>query len=143
MTFTTKTQKLSFSNGSSLMIIFYCEAMNHQSTGPKCVGLYSPLIEVNMKAERTKETFWVHSFDQGICTYVRVTLCTPEKGRLFPFPFFSKLHWKVAPPSLILLPILFVSLQHSALMSCPSYLAGKGESSLDCNVWCSFLLVFL
>ena len=41
---------------------------------------------------------------------VRVTLCTPEKGRL------------------VLLPILSVSLLHSsALTSGPSHLAGKGE----------------
>ena len=30
--------------------------------------------------------FWVHSFDQEICTYVRITLCTPEKRRFFPLP---------------------------------------------------------
>ena len=34
-------------------------------------------------------TFQVHSFDQGICTYVRVTLCAPEKQRLFPFSFHT------------------------------------------------------
>ena len=24
-------------------------------------------------------TLWVHSFDQEICVYVRITVCTPEK----------------------------------------------------------------
>ena len=72
--------------------------------------------------------FQVHSFDQGICTYVWVTLCTPEKGRLFPFPFLNFTSRYVAsPPSLILLTILSVFLLHSAVMSHPSYLAGKGE----------------
>ena len=37
----------------------------------------------------TDDTVRVSSFDQGICTYVQVTLCTPEKGRLFPFFFCS------------------------------------------------------
>ena len=32
------------------------------------------------------DTFWLCSFDQGICTYVWVTLCTLEKNQLFPLP---------------------------------------------------------
>ena len=33
------------------------------------------------------DSFQVHSFDQGICTYVWVTGCAPEKGKIFPFLF--------------------------------------------------------
>ena len=42
-------------------------------------------VECTERGDRD-DTFWVHSFDQGICTYVWVTLCSPEKGILFPFP---------------------------------------------------------
>ena len=63
----------------------------------------------------------LHSFDQGICTYVQVTLCTPEKGRLFVTSLQGS-----TPLSLILLPIPSISLLHTALMSRPSYLVGNG-----------------
>ena len=38
---------------------------------------------------------WVRSFDQEICVYVRVTLCTPEKWRifhLFPLSLIPRYH---------------------------------------------------
>ena len=35
------------------------------------------------------DTFWVHSFDQEICTNVWVTLCTLEKDDFFPLPLPS------------------------------------------------------
>ena len=55
----------------------------------------------------------VCSFDQGICTYVWVTLCTLEKDNFFPLPF-SVIHTKVKPPlSAMLLTIFSVFLLHT------------------------------
>ena len=72
------------------------------------------------------DTFWVHSFDQEICAYVCITLCTPEKGRFSP-SLCLLLQQGNTPFSLFLLSILSVSLLHSSVTSRPSYLARKGE----------------
>ena len=53
---------------------------------------------------------WVRSFDRGICTYVRVTLCTPKKGRHFPsfFRFFGT-RWHPPLTNLITHPLCFLA----------------------------------
>ena len=81
-----------------------------------------------IEKENRDDTSRAHSFDQGICTNVRVTLCTPEKGILSPSLYLTSLQGSNPPPLLLfLLSILSDSLLHSALTSHPSYLAGKGE----------------
>ena len=73
------------------------------------------IISINTQVKHLKEgdrddTVRVHSFNQGICTYVWVTLCTPEKGQLFPF-FFRSFTARQHPPitKLITHPLCFLT----------------------------------
>ena len=67
--------------------------------------------------------FGYEGFDQGKCTYVRITLCTPTFSFSLPSPFYQGSALSL-PMSL---PILIVLLLHSPLTSRPSQIEGKGE----------------
>ena len=69
------------------------------------------------------DRLWVRSFDQGICTYVRITLCTLTFSLLFPSPLYQGM----ALWLLTTLPFPIVFMLHGVWRHNPSYLAQKGE----------------
>ena len=77
-------------------------------------------VTVQKKKGKCYDTVQVCSFDQGICTYGRVTLCTPEKGQHFPFffrSFTSRQHTPAPLSNLITHPLCSLTAFYSDVTS--------------------------